>query len=158
MRTERELEQLILEHRYMVRPAARAFGGRLADDPDLLQCGMIGLWHAARIWDGERPFPPLAKVCIRHAMVDHLRQVCRWEQTVDLSGDGEEKAGFACDSPDEVEIDRAICAAFPRGSAEREVLRGLLEGRSKEYLARRYGTTRKRLTGMARRAWGRVDL
>jgi len=158
MRTEQELEQLILEHRYMIITAARAVGGRLADDPDLLQCGMIGLWRAAEQWDGERPFRPLAKVCIRHAMVDHLRMVSRWEEAVDLSGDGESRAGAAWETRDEDNLDRAICDAFPPGSTERGVLRGLLAGRSKEYLARRYGTTRKRLSRMARSAWERVDL
>ena len=158
MRTEQELERLILQHRYMIKPAARVYGGRLADDPDLLQCGMIGLWRAAQEWDGKRPFRPLAKVCIRHAMVDHLRRMRRWEETVDLSGEAERMAGAAWDTPDEQALDKAICEAYPAGSGERAVLRGLLSGRSKESIARRCGTTRKQVTVMAKEAWEKVDV
>jgi len=67
-------------------------------------------------------------------------------------------AGAVWDSPDERAINRAICAAHPPGSGERAVLRGLLAGRSKESLARRYGTTRKQVTVLAREAWKRVDV
>lgn len=158
MRTERELEALIRSHSYMVRSAARAFGGRLAEDPDLIQCGMIGLWRAAREWDGERDFHPMAKVCIRHAMVDHLRKIRNWEEPVDLTGEGEGLAGCRCDTPDEGDITRAICRTFPAGSRERAVLRGLLVGESKESLARRWATNRKQVAALARRAWKEVDL
>ena len=52
--------------------ARRRFSSRLPDD-DLMQCGYIGLWEAAKAWDHVCEFAPYAKISIYHNMLDYVR-------------------------------------------------------------------------------------
>lgn len=67
-------EAVLLEkYRHLVRAVAWSVSPEAARDEDALQSGFIGLWDAARRWDGRRPFEPLARRCIRCNIVDYLR-------------------------------------------------------------------------------------
>jgi RNA polymerase sigma factor (sigma-70 family) len=137
-------DELILENLYLVNSVARKFG-ELANDDDVIQCGRIGLWQAAEKWDGKREFKSFAKVCIRHAIIDHLRGIQRWESPIDTF----DEVGVE----DEWDIVGAIRNTFKTGSREREILLGLLKGISKQDLADRFGISRRTVTAIARKAW-----
>ena len=137
-------EKLILDNLYLVTIVARKFG-ELANDDDVIQCGRIGLWQAAEKWDGKREFKPFAKVCIRHAIIDHLRGTQRWESPVDSFDD--------VGAEDEWDVAGAIKETFPAGTPEREILLGLLRGIPKQDLADRFGISRKKVLAIARKAW-----
>ena len=148
-RSQAEIEALIQAHRGLVTAIAARFGD-LSRDPDLLQCGMIGLWRAAECWDGEHPFPALASVCIRNAMYSHLRQVSRWEPPVaEFTEEG---------APDAGDLSRAVRERYAPGSRERLILLGLLEGKTKKELARQLGLSPAVVSALARTAWRRLEL
>lgn len=137
-------EELIRANLHLVHKVAKSFGtaGR---DQDMIQCGRIGLWRAAERWDGERDFKPLAKKCIRNAMLNHLRQVRHWEPAVDIFED--------VGAEDERDLVGAIKHTFGSGSIERDVLISLLKGTPKQDLADKYGVSRKTITRIAADAW-----
>ena len=137
-------EKLILDNLYLVNSVAKKFG-QLAYDDDVIQCGRIGLWQAAEKWDGKREFKSFAKVCIRHAIIDHLRGPQRWESPIDTFDD--------VGAEDEWDVVGAIKNTFPAGTPEREILLGLLKGIPKQDLADRFGVNRKTITTKAKRAW-----
>ena len=147
-----QVEALIEAHLPLVEAVAwRRFPG-LARDPDLLSWGRIGLWRAARTWDGVRPFPPYACVCIRRGMTRWLRTLSRWNRRPaawDLPGQPGPEERVAAD----VDLDRRIRAACPPGSPEGYVLRRLAAGEDKEELARRLGCSIWRVTRLARKGW-----
>ena len=69
----RDIDALIENNLCIVQSVARThFASRLPDD-DLIQCGLIGLWEAAQKWSGNNDFPPFARVCIYHNMLDYVR-------------------------------------------------------------------------------------
>lgn len=142
-----DTEEMIRANLYLIPGVARKFGD-LANDPDVRQCGMIGLWKAVEKWDGKRNFKTWAKVCIRHAIADHLRKVKRWEPTAEILETGAE---------DERDLIGAIKQAFPRGSMEREILLGLLRGIPQQELADRFGITRKTALRIAKEAWEQLE-
>jgi RNA polymerase sigma factor (sigma-70 family) len=143
-----DTEKLILEYLPLVNLIARDFGA-LGRDPDIIQCGRIGLWQAAEKWDGKRDFKPFAKVCIRHAIIDQLKRAQRWEPAVDIFDD----VGVE----DERDLVGAIKHRFRAGTQEREILLGLLRGVPKQDLADRFNTTRRGITKIARDAWENLD-
>lgn len=136
--------------------AARAFP-KLQDDPDLIQCGRIGLWQAAGRWDGQRPFAPYACSSIHNAM-------CRWLRSLHRQGGDPlplpEQQGETWDEllVDELGLRQRIASAWPRDSLEYHVLNRLADGEAKEELAARLGCSTWALTRLARRAWQRVPL
>lgn len=67
------VDKLVEDNIGLVRQVARKrFAARLPDD-DLEQCGLIGLWEAAKDWNGKGEFAPLARTAIYHNMLDHVR-------------------------------------------------------------------------------------
>jgi RNA polymerase sigma factor (sigma-70 family) len=141
-------EELIRANLSLVRRVAASFG-RLGNDPDVRQCGLIGLWRAAEKWDGERDFKAFAKVCIRNAIINHLKQVQRWEPAVDKFDD--------LGAEDERDLVGAITKTFPSGSKEREILLMLLHNVSKQEIADHYGVSRKTITRIAIEAWEELE-
>lgn len=141
-------EKLICANLHLVRKVASSFGSA-GRDPDVIQCGRIGLWYAAEIWDGERDFQALAKVCIRNAMINHLKKVRRWETPVDVFDD--------VGAEDERDLVGAIKQTFPAGSRERDILISLLKGTKKRDLAERYGVSNKVITRIAADAWAELE-
>lgn len=150
-RSRGEVEALFAANLHLVPLAARRHFPARRGDGELLQAGRIGLWQAARRWDGVRPFPPYARVCIRNAMADHLRREGAVQRPIPLPQ-------APPDSTMERELaDRAlyrrIRTAWPAGSRQRRVLLALAQSCPKAPLARSMGLSAKQLTTLARRAW-----
>jgi RNA polymerase sigma factor (sigma-70 family) len=68
-----EIERLIRTHYDLVKMTARRCFPRHFGDEDMLQCGLIGLWEAARRWNGRGDFLPLARRCGLNNMKDYVR-------------------------------------------------------------------------------------
>lgn len=137
-------EELIRANLHLVHKVAQSIGSS-GKDQDVIQCGRIGLWRAAERWDGERDFGPLARACIKNAMLNHLRQVSRWEPAVEVFED--------VGAEDERDLVGAIKHSFKKGSMERDILLSLLRGTPKQELAEKYGVSRKTITRIAAAAW-----
>lgn len=147
------LDALLERHRPLVDAVARRRFPACASDPDLLQCGMIGLWKATEKWDGQRPFIPFAKACIHNAMVDHLRAQAPLEPDFD---DALPSPPPPPDhSAEDRELSRRIAAAWPPGP-ERTALLSIASGTPKRRLAREMGLTGAQLTRLLKRAWKKL--
>ena len=153
-RSGEAIEALVVAHLHLVPLAARRHFPLRREDPELLQAGRIGLWQSAQRWDGVRPFPPYAQVCIRNAMTDHLRREGRAQRPIPLSP--EPQASTMERELADRALYRRIRAAWPAGSRQRRVLLALAEDRPKAPLARELGLSAKQLTTLARRAWQRL--
>lgn len=139
-----KIEQLIEENQDLVSRIAQSFG-KQRNDPDLLQCGLIGLWKAAKNWDGERAFRSFASVCIRNAMLDYLRKVKEWEQPM-----------IPVDSPvveGKEDLKHRIRCDFGTGTPESRILTGLLDGKAKAKIARELGLTVYTVDRIAKSSW-----
>lgn len=146
-----DLDLLLESHEGLVREVAFRLGRE--HDDDALQHGRIGLWEAAKAWDGVRPFEPLARRCIRNNIIDYARRKVPKEDelTDDLAGE---------QPPDEEsteELLKRICAIFPRRSRERKVLVSMLHGKDKKAIARRLGVSERTVDRAARRAMERLN-
>lgn len=147
------MDNLLEQHAPLVKKTAWSVSSAAARDEDALQQGLIGLWEAAKLWDGTRPFEPLARRCIRNNIIDYLRR--KKEDLEELPEDlsapeemvDEETAG---------ELKARICRLFPRRSRERKILLSLLAGKEKEDIATRLGVSRSTVQRTARRAWERM--
>jgi RNA polymerase sigma factor (sigma-70 family) len=151
--TEAELNALLEENRDLVYAVARARFPSRADDPDLLQCGMIGLWEAVQKWDGIRSFTPFARTCIYHNMLDHVRRTDRAVEFLvseipDIAAPPFDLSG--------AELRAGILRALPPGT-DRAVLLALSAGEPKRALAERMGLTVRQLTRKAAAAWGKLQ-
>lgn len=58
------IDGIVERNAHLVKRVAWSVSASAAHDEDALQCGLIGLWEAAKRWDGKRPFEPLARRCI----------------------------------------------------------------------------------------------
>ena len=150
---DKPLDALLERHRPLVDAVARRRFPARASDPDLLQCGMIGLWRATEKWDGRRPFVPFAKACIHNAMVDHLRTQSPPEPGFD---DALPPPPPPDHSAEDRELSRRITAAWPPGP-ERAALLSIASGLSKRRLAQDMGLTGAQLTRLLKRAWKRLS-
>lgn len=150
--TPAEESALIAKYRPLVRTVAWSVSPEAARDEDAIQCGLIGLWEAARRWDGRRPFEPLARRCIRCNILDCLRS--RPSPYEELPED------FPAPDPPISEENRAfrllIFRIFPRRSLERRVALLLLDGKTKAEIARRLHVSRSTVYRSARRVWRRI--
>ena len=135
--------------------ARRSFLPPLSEDQDLLQCGRIALWNAARRWDETRPFRPYACACIHNAMNSWAKVLNRWN-----TAPPEEFLGEAYNSEEEIldslQLRTRIEAAWPPDSQEHLVLTSLAAGIPKERLAARLGRSTWDLPRLSRRAWEKV--
>lgn len=149
--TPAEESALLEKYRPLVRAVARSVSPAAARDEDALQCGLIGLWEAARKWDGKRPFAPLARRCIRCNILDYLRS--RPPPSDELPEDLP-----APDPPisEETAFRLLIFRIFPRRSLELRVALLLLEGKKKAEIARRLHVSRSTVYRAARRVWRRI--
>lgn len=146
------MDNLLEQHAPLVKKTAWSVSSAAARDEDALQQGLIGLWEAAKLWDGTRPFEPLARRCIRNNIIDYLRR--KKEDPEELPED--------LAAPEEVddetvqELRARICRLFPRRSRERKILLSLLAGKEKSDIAARLGVSRSTVQRTARRAWERM--
>jgi RNA polymerase sigma factor (sigma-70 family) len=123
-----EVDKLVQENQGLVYHVAhKSFGSRLGDE-DMIQCGFIGLWNAARVWDEERPFSSFACICIKNAMLDYLRGESNRVFTIDIEEQN--------DIPDEKQEPKdGMVNLFPYGTIEREVAELLSKGYTKKETA-----------------------
>lgn len=140
------IDDIIKDHECLVREVAYHLG--METDEDAIQCGRIGLWEAAKIWDRIRPFEPLARRCIRNNMIDHARR--KPPQEDELPEDAAANEPVTEESREEL-LGR-IRASFPRRSRERKVLTLLLAGRTRAEIAGKLGTSQRTVDRIARRA------
>lgn len=150
--TPDEESALIAKYRPLVRTVAWSISPEAARDEDALQSGLIGLWEAARRWDGRHPFEPLARRCIRCNILDCLRS--RPPPSEELP------ENLPAPEPPASDENRAfrllIFRIFPRRSLERRVALLLLDGKTKVEIARRLHVSRSTVYRSARRAWRRI--
>lgn len=127
------INELIRQHEGLVRVVAfRSFSGHTRDE-DLFQCGMIGLWNAAREWDGKRNFSPFACACIRNAMRNYLRDKTKMPILEDIE---EWDAG---EEQEEITAQSSILSLFVGDSIETRVALLLSQGWQKKEIAEKMG-------------------
>lgn len=148
------VETLMEKYQYLVKHTAWSVSSAAAHDEDALQHGLIGLWEAARRWDGNRPFEPLARRCIRNNIIDYMRRSREPEEELpeDLAAPEE-----AWDEETVQDLRERICRMFPRRSRERKVLLSLIAGKDKDQIAARLGVSRSTVQRTARTAWEKLD-
>lgn len=155
MKREGDLvETLIGRYRPLVYAAARRLCPALKRDEDLLQCGMIGLWRAAEIWDGQRPFSPLAMRYVETEMLRHLRYLSRQPKTVPLAPEhlrATRETDFT-----RCELESDLDRKFPPESQEHRVLAAVLRGETLSDAATAAGTSRRAIRRRLRRKAGRL--
>lgn len=148
------LEKILEKYQHLVKRTAWSVSSSAAHDEDALQHGLIGLWEAAKKWDGKRPFEPLARRCIRNNIIDYLRR--KREMDEELPDD---VAAPETDWDEETvqELKDRVCRLFPRRSRERKVLLSLIAGKDKDHIAARLGVSRSTVQRTAKAAWAKLD-
>ena len=156
-RSRARVEALLQGHLPLIRSEAYARFPAFCRDPDLLQCGLIGLWEAAERWDGRVPFDVFARKCIYHNMLDHVRMLRRWGPTLEYRPAKDTREAGPDPAAETLELLERIRGVWPPNSRERYVLTALATGVSKTALALSLGMDTYRLTQTARRAWRSVE-
>lgn len=105
-------------------------------------------------WDGQRPFIPFARQCIRHNIIDCLR-TRRPEEPLPVRDGGYEDPRIAALTGGS-DLLPVIQALFPRRSRERRVLMSLLAGKSKRSIAERLGCSPRTVDRVGKRAWAQI--
>lgn len=142
----------LLIHRYMplVYKLARRMCPQSPRDEDLLQCGVIGLWRAAEVWDQKRPFGPLARRYVIGEMADHMRRMNKGPRAVSLESVEEARE----DDFTGVELAADVSRLYPEKSRQRALTLAVLDGRDLSEAARGVGLrparARKTLRRVAR--------
>ena len=145
-----DVNELLSRYEGLVREAAYRLGRE--NDDDALQCGRVGLWEAAMVWDGVRPFEPLARRCIRNNIIDYVRRPAPQEDELpdDLPSEPLEEA------ESREELLARVRAAFPRRSRERKILVALIRGGDKRSIAVKLGVSERTVVRTARKAVERL--
>lgn len=105
-------------------------------------------------WDGQRPFVPFARQCIRHNIIDCLRTRRREKALSECTGVREDPHIVSItESSDLLPIIKSL---FPRRSRERRVLMSLLAGKSKRSIAERLGCSPRTVDRVGKRAWAQI--
>jgi len=146
-----EAEGLVLRHQGLVYMTARRFFPQRLQDQDLLQCGLIGLWEATRIWCGDGEFMPFARHCILNNMRDYLRGEHRAAPATDCQA-READHGYEDETIDRLDMLWRIKNAWPENSRERYVLIALSKGISKQSVAAALGVQYQTVCRIAKRA------
>lgn len=140
------INEIIEKNERLVREVAYRLGKE--NDDDAIQQGRIGLWEAAKAWDGDRPFEPLARRCIRNNIIDYSRYKATEEDELTEDVAAEEPA----DEESKEELLARIKDTFTRRSAEWKVLSSLLSGKTKKCIAQRLGVSERTVDRIARKA------
>lgn len=76
------MEQLLYSYRDVVRGKVRRYFVRGAEQEDLLQIGMIGLWQAVTDYSPSRSisFVAFAKICVERHIISAIKGSCRKKQ------------------------------------------------------------------------------
>lgn len=149
-----DVDSIMEKYQHLVKRTAWSVSSAAAHDEDALQHGLIGLWEAAKKWDGKRAFEPLARRCIRNNIIDYLRS--KRESCDELPDD---IAAPEADWDEETvqELKDRVCRLFPRRSRERKVLLSLIAGKDKDHIAARLGVSRSTVHRTAKAAWAKLD-
>jgi RNA polymerase sigma factor (sigma-70 family) len=138
-RGREEIERLIRTHYDLVKMTARRCFPRHFGDEDMLQCGLIGLWEAARRWNGRGDFLPLARRCVLNNMKDYVRAenraaaiAARYREQRACPPRRSAPAGAR-------DQERLVRRVWPADSRERLVLLALIRGESPRAAAARLG-------------------
>ena len=151
-----EQEALIIKYRYLVRSVAYSVSNEAAKDEDALQNGLIGLWEATKKWDGNRPFEPLARRCIRCNIIDYIRSI-HPDDSLEEDIPSEENIA-ALQSYEDQDFLALVYKLFPRRSRERRVLLALMRGESKPVIAAKLGCSRQTVYTISRAAWQKLQV
>lgn len=157
------LEILLRQYKNMVRRRARTFYLSGADEEDMVQEGMIGLFKAVRDYDPQKnaSFSAFASLCVQRQLVSALKHSLRQKnlplkEYVSLSAPQYEEGPAILErlptggpNPESVlmqreednSIDQRVSKAL--SPLERQVLHYYLEGRSYSWMAAQLNTTRK---------------
>lgn len=141
-----EINEIIEKNEKLVREVAYRLGKE--SDDDAIQQGRIGLWEAAKVWDGKRPFEPLARRCIRNNIIDYSRYKAPDEDELTEDVAAEEPV----DEESKEELLSRIKNTFTRRSAEWKVLSSLLSGKTKKCIAKRLGVSERTVDRIAKKA------
>ncbi|MPM30860.1 hypothetical protein SDC9_77411 [bioreactor metagenome] len=144
-------EHLMARNRGLIFLLARRHFPKLAADPDLLQCGLIGLWEAARTWSGKGSFSSYAGRSILNNMTDYVRDQQKQRPPVLRRAAAQL---HACEERmiDYLDMADRIKAVWPENSRERLVLLALSSGVSKHAAAVALGIDPRTLQRIAVRA------
>lgn len=148
------VETLMEKYKPLVYATARRLCPALARDEDLLQCGMIGLWRAAEQWDGQRPFSPLARLCIKHEMLMHLRYLSRQVKSLPLFE--ETPAVPYAQDFSRVELESDLSRKFRSDSQDYQVIAAILSGLPLHEAARQASVPPRRARRRLKRKLGRL--
>lgn len=136
-RSQEEVERLVKEFQRLVKQTARKYFPQKSRDEDLMQCGLIGLWEAAKGWEEQGEFPSYAMKCIHHAMYDYLLSERRAPLPTDKYND--QAVDDEPDTIDRLDLMRRIEESWPPNSRERYILTALSNGVSKLSIAAAIG-------------------
>lgn len=134
-----QAEHLVIRYKWLVRMTARRFFPRQLQDQDLLQCGLIGLWEAARSWSGRGDFTAYARYSVLNNMKDHIRTV--YKAAPPPAYGRRLKQAESCEDKiiDRLDTAARIKRSWPENSRERFVLLALMNGVSKQAVAAALG-------------------
>lgn len=156
-RNSAEIERLISDHIGLVRAIVRKQFASHRDEADLLQCGLIGLWEAARDWNGCCAFASFAAWCIRCEITDYIRSTDRRKAECAITDDDEDQGEIAEDGMiGVIDLEARITDAWPPESRERFVLTSILHGVPKKSIAVVLGVHPHSVQRIAVRAYQRI--
>lgn len=147
----KDVSPILEQHERLVFEVAYRLGAE--ENDDAIQSGRIGLWEAAKAWDGVRPFEPLARCCIRHNIIDYLRKSRRQEDELTDDVPAEEIP----DDETKEELVQRVKSLFPRRSRERRVILSIINGKDKRSIAKRMGVSERTVDRIARKAAERMQ-
>lgn len=148
----KDVDAIIEENVPLVKSIAASLDA--AQDDDAVQSGMIGLWEAAERWDGERPFRPLARKCIRCNIIDYIRGQ---RPDAQLEYDVEADTSLSELMEDDAYFHSLIRELFSRRSRERRCLELLIRGESKASIAARLGVSKRTVQRILVSAWDKLQ-
>jgi RNA polymerase sigma factor (sigma-70 family) len=147
---EGKIEKLIVRYRHTVQHIARRYFPDKANDEDLLQCGLIGLWEAARDWNQKGDFQAFANRCVYNNMCDYLRAEGNVPPPVEPREDDEVEEQ---DAFDHIHLMERIKSRWGENSRERYILTALASGISIMAVAASLGISVQTVRTIAERAW-----
>lgn len=149
-RSREEVGSLIVKYQWMVRKTALRYFPSRSRDEDMLQCGMIGLWEAAKSWQTSGKFSSYAIKCIKHAMYDYLRSESK--APIPTEHLQEEETDDETETIDRVDLTEKIKASWPENSRERYILIALSSGASMQAAAIALGVSLQTAKTIAEKA------
>lgn len=115
----KSIEEILLQFEPMVKKqilSLQVFKGQ----EEFYQIGLIGLWEAYQRFDPEKgPFPAFAQKTVRGRMLQHMKELARFEQRYTVVSD--EVLEFIEDTGSGVLLEREIILSYCDGLSERQL-------------------------------------